>query len=309
MNDYAGETGWDLIEKSYRDPDRYFPKKQAHPVRKTLPRMIASASIVDQLVTRCFFQGFTEKEGQVYPLLCTKKGIGFDAEHAALLGPQFDAMCAKYGPPLISDVVGWEKNFTSVLADATATVMINTSTNPLSQNLHRACSWWATTLLTNPGYLDDGAIISFGDAMVQRSGNYLTTTSNGIGRATLAYYVGSVPFCCGDDCNEWSFKTPLQIHQEYERLGLPLRDVKVGTIGRYEFCSHVFTKDVNGKWVSWLFSWQRMIWEAANNKTYDYGSDMNWLKEVENMDDVVTCSLIKKFIAERALLITHGEHD
>lgn len=216
-------------------------------------------------------------------------------------------MTAKYGAPLISDVSGWEKNFTSDLTYPTVHVMRRTCINS-NKYLARASAWWSHTLLSNICYLDDGSLINFGDNKVQRSGNYLTTSSNGIARATLAYYVGSVPFCCGDDCNEWSLNTPAQLKANYDSIGLPLRDVSVGSKSRFEFCSHVFT-NVDGEWKCWLFAYQRTLWEAAHKSVHDPGTDANWIKEIVDMDDFDLRDKIIDFIRIRALLICRDGHE
>lgn len=285
-----------------------FPKNQANPKRKNLPRVIASASVVDQLVCRVFFQRFTSEESDKYPNLCTKKGIGFDRDHAARLGPLFATNTARYGPPVISDVSGWEKNFTKELTFPTVHVMRRTCRD-FNKFANRAARWWSHTLLSNICYLDDGSLIDFGDDKVQRSGNFLTTTSNGLARATLAYFCGSVPFCCGDDCNEWLVSVSAeQLKDNYASIGLPLRDVAISSATRFEFCSHVFT-DEDGEWKCWLFSWKRTLWEAAHNSVHDPGSDANWIREFADMDDECLRNKIVDFIRARALLICHGGHE
>lgn len=300
--DYRALSPSEVIKFGLGDPDRYFPKNQANPKRKALPRVIASASLVDQLVTRCFFQRFTEREGELYPQLCTKKGIGFDSDHAAKIGTQFKKLCSKHGrPPVVSDVSGWEKNFTTTCASCATHVIRGCCTNT-SVYLARALEWWSETLFLRPGYLDDGLIIHFRDLKVQRSGNYLTTTSNGIARAVLAYAVGSTPFCCGDDCNEWPTVSFEELQDAYVGFGLPLRGVTEGNLETFEFCSHSF-RESGCAWLCWLHSWERMLWEASRNSTYDWGTNLNYKKEIQDMPDLDLRQRIIDFIDDRARIV------
>jgi hypothetical protein len=215
---------------------------------------------------------------------------------------------------MISDVEGWEKNF-----DSSTCSMVRQTIEILCENksvyLTHALNWWEGTLLTNPGFLDDGTLIEFGDSKVQRSGNFLTTTSNGIARAGLAYLVGSTPFCCGDDCNEWNVLPADELKGQYVSLGVPLRDVEVTPPDRYTFCSHTFLK-VEGAWTCWLSSWERMIWEAAHNPILDRGSHLNWVKEVAYMEHLPTRDAILAFLEARLsileqakLPVARKEHD
>lgn len=315
FRNFSSLSPLDMVLQGYRDPDRYFPKRQANPKRKALPRVIASASIVDQLVTRIFFQDLADNEGAAYPRLCTKKGIGFSPEHAEILGPLFDSKSKEFcSSPMISDVEGWEKNF-----DSSVCKMVRLTIDQLCVNksvfLDKALDWWEGTLLSNLGFLDDGTLIDFCDNKVQRSGNFLTTTSNGMARAGLAFLAGSQPFCCGDDCNEWNVLSADELKDVYVSMGVPLRDVEVTPPDRYTFCSHTFTK-VEGAWTCWLSSWERMIWEAAHNPILDYGSNLNWIKEVAYMDDATTRNAILGFLELRLAILeqaklpmARSEHD
>lgn len=207
----------------------------------------------------------------------------------------------------MSDVSGWEKNFGEDFTFATTKVIEGCAIEK-SVYLSRSLDWWAVTLFRNYGCVADGLLFKFTKDMVQRSGNYLTTTSNGIGRAAIAYYAGSVPFCCGDDCVEFSKVSVEQLRLNYVSTGLPLRDVEVCSPGVYTFCSHTFTS-VGGQWKCWLHCWQRMLWECSRNASSDAGSDCNWKKEVQDMTDVELRQKILNFIDYRAMLVSASGHD
>nr|WRQ64875.1 RNA-dependent RNA polymerase [Sobelivirales sp.] len=288
-----------------RDPDRLFPKNQALPKRKPLPRVICGASIVDQLVTRIFFQGFAKSEGKCYPhVVTTKKGVGFSDEHAQAIGEQVELLSELFGaPPKVSDVKGWEKTFDRSVAECSRRPMIMTCKNYQAciQCFHRSFEWWKHSLCTNCAVFDDGTLIVFMDDKVQRSGNYLTTTSNGIGRATCAFLVGSVPCTAGDDCFEWSELSVEELIEAYKSIGLTVRDVSQVRPNSVDFCSHHFYKKggCDGAWTCYLFAHQRMLWEASRDRKIDPNSDENWLKEIENAPDCDFVDKVKLFLNER----------
>lgn len=286
-----------------RDPDRLFPKNQALPKRKPLPRVICGASLVDQIVTRIFFQGFAKSEGKCYPhVVTTKKGVGFSDEHAQAIGEQVEAMTEMFcAPPKVSDVKGWEKTFDRSVAECSRRPMIMTCKNyqQCVQMFHRSFEWWKHSLCTNCAVFDDGTLIKFLDDKVQRSGNYLTTTSNGIGRATCAFLVGSVPCTAGDDCFEWNEKSVDELIADYKKIGLTVRDVSQVSLNTVDFCSHHFYKRCDGSWTCYLFAFQRMLWEASRDRKLDPNSDENWLKEIENAPDCEFVEKVKLFLNER----------
>lgn len=295
-------VSWLLL--GLRDPDRLFPKNQANPKRKPLPRVIAGASLVDQLVTRIFFGDFAEQEGAAYPFLPTKKGIGFSDEHAHKIGVQFDAFNEAFErPPVASDVAGWEKNFSEPVAELTRIPMARTMKSGDKKLFNRAFDWWKLSLLTNVAITDGGKLLVFLDKKVQRSGNLLTTTSNGIGRKGVAFCVGSVANTAGDDCHEWTRLCKEMLIAAYAAIGVPVRDVEQMSKERLVFCSHSFEKDVDGQWKCWLSEWERMLFEASRSKLIDSGTDLNWLKEVQHHPDRVLAQRFVDFVSGRRLLL------
>lgn len=299
------------LEKGLRDPDRLFPKNQANPLRKPLPRVIAGSSLVDQLVTRILFSGFTDAEGEAYPFLPTKKGIGFSDEHAELLGEQFEGLNKALGrPPAVSDVAGWEKNFSEPVAECTRIPMKETMKSGSKELFDVGFNWWKFSLLSNLAVTDSGKLVRFKDLKVQRSGNFLTTTSNGIGRKCVALSVGSVANTAGDDCHEWNDLSVEELIQAYARIGVPVRDVVQMDSKTLVFCSHSFQRDGDGRWKCWLSEWERMLYEASRSKLLDVGTDLNWIKEVENHPDPEMRRKFHAFVSGRRLLLgAVAEHD
>lgn len=295
------------VLKGLRDPDRIFPKNQANPKRKPLPRVICGASVVDQLVTRCFFQNFTDSEGEAYPnILVSCKGIGFSDEHAQMIGRQVEAINKLYGlTAKVSDVSGWEKVFNTDIANCSGQTLRDTceNLNEVRASFERAYEWWLKSLCTCPCVTDEGLFIIFDDDSVQRSGNFLTTSSNSMGRATLAFMVGSVPRTAGDDCFEWTDKTLDELMKAYEELGLPVRDVSECNEGEIHFCSHTFYRNASGEWKAFLFSWERMMWEACHDRKLLVESDINWMNELKHHPDPDFVKSVESFLKDRRLLL------
>jgi len=275
-------------------------------VSKVLPRLIANVSIIDQLVERIFFMPYAEAEGEFYPDLPTKKGIGFNREHAAMIGDRVVAISDALNlEPVASDVSGWEKNFSQDLANAHSGHMTETCTNEnqCKLTLAKACSWWSQSLLTTPYVLDEGLLINFDDTRVQRSGDYLTTSSNGVGRGTCAEYVGSVSIEMGDDCLEWTRYDVETLKKRYLEIGLPVRDVESQSRDDFVFCSHRFKRQADGSWHCWLDSWQRMLYESSFSRLNDASTVYNYLAEVEDMPLSGDKSKILSFLNAREVLL------
>lgn len=290
------------MNNGLRDPDRIFPKNQANPVRKQLPRIIAGSSLIDQLVTRIFFQPFCKAEGEHYPQLPTKKGIGFSREHAEKIVAGLEEFTDVFkAPPIVSDVSGWEKSFSPDCAEITCNVMRLLCTNA-TPALDAALSWWSHTLLSNLAVLSDGHLVKFCRPRVQRSGNYLTTTSNGIARVALGFIVGSVAQSMGDDCFEWNQATPDVLIQRYTALGLRVRDVEQMAPGRLHFCSHLFYRE-GGTAKCYLKNINRTLYESAMAGRHDPNTDLNYLSEVTDHEDLDLVRRIRAYLAEREGLL------
>lgn len=310
------EDGRLWLTKDLRDPGRVFAKKQAQKVTKTKPRCIISVSLIDQLVTRYFFQGYTDAEGAAYPNLLTMKGVGFNKKHATCVGMAQDCMNDKFdNGPVASDVKGWEKSVTYQSACASHDIMHDTCDNLDNPNQEKgfklAFAWWSMSLISNLYVLDNGQLIDFRDKKGQRSGDFLTTTCNGDSRAVCALAIGSLPKVNGDDCIEWTRLTAEQLVEAYKKFNLPVREVKQFPKDRFEFCSHVFARDptVEGGWLCWLASWERMVYESSFSKDLDE-SEINWKDEMINNPDP---EVIKKFMSylheRRRVLTSFPEHD
>lgn len=167
----------------------------------------------------------------------------------------------------------------------------------------RAFGWWKLSLLSNICVTDQGKVIATFDQKVQRSGNYLTTSSNSMGRATLAFLVGSFPSTNGDDCFEWNECELQELIERYTALGLPVRDVDQMPEGVVHFCSHEFFRSPGGQWKAYLHTWERMLWESSRKRVHEQETDVNYMTELENHPDPAFVELVRYYLEERAQLL------
>jgi len=297
--------------KGLRDPDRVFPKNQAQKVDKKLPRVICSTSLVDQLCTRWFYQEFTDAETYVFPAMDTMKGMGFTDEHATFVGDKVsgnrEAFIKASGNPMDgkgpvgSDISGWDKNFVGEGTKATYWAMKRTCVNYdiFAAQFENAYQWWSMSLCSNLYVTDDGEILAFMDNKVQRSGGFLTTTSNGNFRCACAYAVGSIPMANGDDCLEITPLSVEELVQAYKRIDVPVRDAIQFGLDYFEFCSHGFVRQPGGDWKAYLASYERMFYETTISKDI-VSSEVNWSKEMENHPDKELVLRFEAYLEERA---------
>jgi hypothetical protein len=234
-----------------------FAKNQVTPTRKPLGRVICGESIVDQVIHRVLFGGFGVSEASVYPFGPNVKGLGFDELHATQLFQVYEAIRAKHGNAVSSDVSGWEKNFSADCCDAAVHVLEGTCSNA-DPMLHHFLLWWKWSLLTNLFIDGLGILFYIWKELGMKSGNYLTNSANGIARGTVGRYAGStVVKTNGDDAFEWFPGTVDQLVAEYAAMNVHVRDVTPLT-NRLLFSSHAFER-VDGRVVCWLETWPRMF--------------------------------------------------
>lgn len=258
------------------------------------------------MVERFFFQAFADAESSCYPNLPTKKGIGFSKEHAEAIGERvFVTSKVLNLPPTGSDVKGWEKNFSLECAKGHARHMKRTCSNldSCQKTLEKVSNWWACSLVSTPHVLDSGELLVFDDTVVQRSGDFLTTSSNGSQRGTCAEAVDSVSIEMGDDCIEWNLKSEDELRKAYAEINLPVRDVEVHSGESFLFCSHRFERQTDGSWACWLETWQRMLFESSFSKMNDLSTNLNYMAEIEDMPDCPDKSRIIDFLSRRKVLL------
>jgi hypothetical protein len=150
---------------------------------------------------------------------------------------------------------------------------------------------------------DEGLLISFNNRRVQRSGDFLTTSSNGLGRGVCAEHVGSVSIQMGDDALEWKRTSVDDLKSRYLEIGLPVRDVESQSRDDFTFCSHRFKRQDDGSWHCWLDSWERMLYESSFSRLSDASTLRNYEAEIEDMPSGDDKDRILTFLKCREVLL------
>jgi hypothetical protein len=270
-----------------RDPNRVFCKNESTPARKKNGRIIQADSLEDQIVHRIFFSDLLLKESDSYPAGFNLKGMGFSGRRMEEIFEQHQAWFDHLKAPFVSksDVKGWEKAFSTELAEAISQVMRLTNANVSADSL-RAIEWWWKSLISNLAVDDDGNIIRMKINQLQRSGNLLTNYSNGRGRALLALLAGSKYMKTnGDDCVEYHLITAEKLKVNYLKMNLVVRDMGPLTRGEFEHSSHVFTTDESGRVVCYLSGWERMAFDAVMKRKATLLEIRVWLQEIMHHPD------------------------
>lgn len=301
------------ILRDMRDPVRLFGKNQGQPIRKMMCRIISHVSLIDQMVMRFFFGAYAAAEGEFYPYLPTKKGIGFSSEHATKIGNCVYATSQELDrDPIASDVSGWEKNFSQDCSEIFARHMLATCEDRCSL-LEKAASWWKESLTSTPYVTDGGQLIDYADTRVQRSGCLMTTSSNGVARVACAVACDHIANAMGDDCIEWCGQediTAEEVIKKYDNIGVPVRGLEKQSRTDFTFCSHRYKRQDDGTWRCWLATPERMLYDASFSKVCDTSTLMNYLAEVEQMPPSEYKDRIVTFIECRhELLGAVARHD
>jgi hypothetical protein len=274
-------------EHGLRDPRNVFKKNEGEKISKKYGRIVNGESIVDQIVQRMMFMGFSEAEGAAYPRCPNMKGVGFDPPNADKVTREFQHLCASGVPAVGSDVAGWEKGFSLDCADAFGTVFARTCTNYYEYKDEIECClhWWMFSLLGNLCVDTDGYIYVLLTEQGMSSGNILTTSANGAARLACALDAGSVTARCnGDDCVEWTNLATDELIRRYRSNNVEVRDVIRCSKDSWDFCSHTFAV-VGGRRICYQSNVNKMVFNILSMHTTDANTLLNVYKEVVDHPD------------------------
>jgi hypothetical protein len=312
-----------------RFPTFLFPKAQVQKTSKIHPRIIAGVSLFDQILVRMFFMGLDESLKDAYPNTPSAKGIGFNTRAPPVNGRDNNAVAfaerlrilqEAWGSDVVaSDVSGWETVFNQLCAELTMFVAYQT-TNIDSSNdeiFRRMASFWAKSTCSTCYVNSSGDVFCFFSDKVQRSGDFLTTTSNTIARLFLAMLVHSLDaYANGDDCLEVPDKRLKSLDaliRRYTAHGAKVRDVLKMSPTRLAFCSHMWDLQSDGGWHCYLESWERMIAESSFVRKVKgseiYGTLCNYVTEVRDIPDLELRERIYDYLEEWASLVVEGDYD
>nr|WHE44923.1 putative RNA-dependent RNA polymerase P1-P2 fusion [Pea enation mosaic virus 1] len=226
------------------DPIRLFVKLEPHKmekIRNKRYRLIASVSIVDQLVARMLFRDQNEEELLQHMAIPSKPGLGFSQDHqvlaftesvAALAGTSAQDLVddwSRYLTP--TDCSGFDWSVPMWLLEDDLAVR-NELTLGLPHGLRKMRETWLKCLGQSVFCLSNGLLLAQTSPGIQKSGSFNTSSTNSRMRYMLALYAGaSWAVTMGDDALE-SVGSDLS---RYARLG-----IKCERAEEFDFCSHLF---------------------------------------------------------------------
>ncbi|QTF33728.1 RNA-dependent RNA polymerase [Grapevine enamovirus 1] len=227
------------------DPVRVFVKGEPHKVAKLHEgrfRIIASVSMVDQLVARMLFQSQNKQELRMWFSIPSKPGMGLSTDNQ--VREFLDSLVAVSGAPSPEELVAdWQKWCVPTDCsgfDWSVPMWLleddmecrNRLTADLTQDLITLRSVWLKCLGNSLFSLSDGCLLAQTTPGIQKSGSYNTSSSNSRMRVLMSKHAGA-KWCVamGDDAIE-STDTNLSA---YEEMGF-----KCEAADKFDFCSHIF---------------------------------------------------------------------
>lgn len=237
-------TPEECVRRGLCDPVRVFVKGEPHKSSKLVDkrfRIIMSVSLLDQLVARMLFRMGNHAELLLHEAIPSQPGMGLSSDEQVERFQQ--RLSLKCGIPLEdlhsqwatavrpTDCSGfdWSVQDWMLVDDLEVRNRLTIGCPPI---LKRMRSGWLHCLMNSVLELGDGTLLAQTEPGIQKSGSYLTSSTNSRVRFMCAVYAGAEwAFTMGDDALE-DANSSLEI---YERLGL-----KVEASDRLEFCSQHF---------------------------------------------------------------------
>nr|WIL96153.1 putative RNA-dependent RNA polymerase P1-P2 fusion protein [Carrot enamovirus 1] len=227
------------------DPVRVFVKGEPHKLAKLAEgryRLIASVSLVDQLVARMLFQEQNKCELSYYRSIPSQPGLGLSLDEqveefvsrlSKIAGaPDVESFVSDYERYCIpTDCSGFDWSVPMWLLEDDM-VCRNQLTSFLSPEMEKLRGVWLKCLTNSVFCLSDGTLLSQTLPGLQKSGSYNTSSSNSRMRVLMSLHAGA-SWCVamGDDAVE----APNSNLSKYAELGF-----KCEQADKFDFCSHVF---------------------------------------------------------------------
>lgn len=255
LQDVAGLTAGQLVKQGFTDEVRLFVKNELHSEHKVQQgrmRLIASISVVDQLVERVLNGPQNREEIRNWEVIPSKPGMGLHDEGLESLEKQIKGF-GEYA--VSSDISGFDWSVSQWALDWDARVRAELcGAGALSHMfLIRATCLGLSRFVFSDGEVWDQVVPG-----IQKSGSYNTSSTNSRIRVLLAWLVG---VCCryesrciamGDDCVELAKASPSELVDTYGQFGFALKEVSRWPL---EFCAYQF--DLEGGFIP--VRWHKML--------------------------------------------------
>lgn len=235
----------DKVRSGLVDPIHDFVKDEPHKLSKIQHkrwRLIASCSIVDQLVNRLLFTKQNKVEIESWRHIPSKPGFGFTTR--AQMEGLLEGL-PEYSSGADSDVNGWDWTVQMWLLEleleARSRLLSTAATTRLTASRWRTASLNAYLCVAHSVHvLTDGTMFSQNFYGVLKSGWYNTSSTNSRMRVALAFLIGaSWAIAMGDDCFEEFVENAREKYAEY---GIDLKDYRPFD-EFFEFCSQKMFPD------------------------------------------------------------------
>jgi len=255
-------TAGQLVDAGLVDPVRVFVKNELHSAEKVAEgrhRLIASISVVDQLVERVLNGQQNQAEIVLNEELPSKPGMGLHDEGLDRLARYIGT---NFSRPVSSDISGFDWSVPQWLLDLDATVRARLAGVNGDHSM-----WWrrARLLGLSRFVLSDGSSYDQVQRGLQKSGSYNTSSSNSRMRVMLGWLAGaneavlltdlgdSWVMAMGDDAVEEDVYMDSEevMIKAYKRLGFRLKNPRFTHKAdkRVDFCSYLF--DLTDGWLSY----------------------------------------------------------
>lgn len=254
----------ELVKAGFTDEVRLFVKNELHSAAKVAEgrmRLIASISVVDQIVERVLNGAQNQLEISRWESIPSKPGMGLHDEALQSLENQvldlFDVDNGVY--PVSSDISGFDWSVPQWALDFDARARDTLSCMNSALKLHQKR---AVCLGLSRFVFSDGVIWDQVQPGIQKSGSYNTSSTNSRIRAMLAMLVarrcelkggqdkpvrGGKSLAMGDDSVEATCDHA-KLPDQYLRLGFVLKEVSRDI----EFCAYAFDLVGGFRPVRWL---------------------------------------------------------
>lgn len=247
---HEGGDSMELVRLGCVDAVRMFVKNELHTAIKVLQermRLIASVSVVDQIVERVLTSHLHKKEISDWRWGLVKPGMGLHDAGLAALAAHFGVMRRPAG----TDARAWDWGVFYWLLMLAASLRSwqfgcglrseRTYTTMWERRMH--------CLSLSVLVLSDGARYSEDYGGIMKSGSFWTSAINSWIRVVVAFLVALAlqserwdACAMGDDCVEdtGGVADPVveSVIREYRKLGVSIKEMEVGN--EFEFCSYRF---------------------------------------------------------------------
>lgn len=267
------------VEDNLCDPIRLFVKNEPHSREKVAQRrfrLIASVSIIDQLVERLLFAAQNKAEIDRWEQIPSKPGMGLHDEGLIAL----ESEMSKFRRPVETDVSGfdWSVKYWALHMDAVARLRLAGYATPITMTPETATTAYEALVLRRVQCLaqavlltTDGHVFEQVEPGIQKSGSYNTSSTNSRMRVMMAFMAGAERvMAMGDDCVEELSTHGAQVaQQKYRDMGLLIKEYKETDLVRgIEFCSHIFQRGSWPKPLNWYKSLVHALHVVPRNASH-----------------------------------------